>query len=172
MRPACTDPVHKQPAQDGFMSRFITALLGVTFLIMTTSANATSNNEAGQTTSPVGPFVSISAGHFHTCAIRSNSKVQCWGRNAEGQSNPPDGRFRQISSGWKHSCGIDQSGRLVCWGCGGSSDSVSPDTSSACIPPAGPFLAVSSGDLWKSCAVNGVGKPLCWGGLNYAREPQ
>ena len=31
------------------MSRFITALLGVTFLIMTTSANATSNNEAGQT---------------------------------------------------------------------------------------------------------------------------
>ena len=31
------------------MSRFITALLGVTFLIMTTSANATSNNGAGQT---------------------------------------------------------------------------------------------------------------------------
>ena len=31
------------------MSRFITALLGVTSLIMTTSANATSNNGAGQT---------------------------------------------------------------------------------------------------------------------------
>ena len=31
------------------MSRFITALLGVTFFIMTTSANATSNNGAGQT---------------------------------------------------------------------------------------------------------------------------
>ena len=31
------------------MSRFITALLGVTFLIMTTAANATSDNGAGQT---------------------------------------------------------------------------------------------------------------------------
>ena len=31
------------------MSRFITALLGVTFFIMTTAANATSDNEAGQT---------------------------------------------------------------------------------------------------------------------------
>ena len=31
------------------MSQFITALLGVTFFIMTTAANATSNNGAGQT---------------------------------------------------------------------------------------------------------------------------
>ena len=31
------------------MSRFITALLGVTFFIMTTAANATSDNRAGQT---------------------------------------------------------------------------------------------------------------------------
>ena len=31
------------------MSRFITALLGVTFFIMTTAANATSDNGAGQT---------------------------------------------------------------------------------------------------------------------------
>ncbi len=30
------------------MSRFITALLGVTYFIMTTAANATSDNEAGQ----------------------------------------------------------------------------------------------------------------------------
>tara|TARA_X000000950_G_C13861014_1_gene638737 strand:- start:299 stop:880 length:582 start_codon:yes stop_codon:yes gene_type:complete len=49
VQPVCTDLVHKQPAQDGFMSRFITVLLGVTFFIMTTAANATSDNGAGQT---------------------------------------------------------------------------------------------------------------------------
>ena len=129
------------------------------------------NTEAQATPQP-GPFIALSAGHFHTCGIQKDSTVACWGRNHEGQSSPPNDRFRQISSGWAHTCGINQRGRLACWGCDSKAASVALEPTTACRPPQGQFVAVSSGDLWESCAINTEGQPECWGGLAYEGGPQ
>lgn len=32
-----------------------------------------------------GPFVQVSAGDAHTCAVRRDGAIYCWGRNAAGQ---------------------------------------------------------------------------------------
>ena len=41
-------------------------------------------NTAGQATPPAGSFVSVSAGWGHTCGLRSDGSVACWGRQARG----------------------------------------------------------------------------------------
>jgi hypothetical protein len=144
------------------------------FCALNTSGEAVcwGDNSEGQSTPLPGPYTAISAGHFHTCGLKTDSTVQCWGRNQEGQSSPPETRFRQISAGWAHSCGINQSGSVQCWGCGSKSAAVAMANDSACRPPSGQFVAVSAGDLWKSCAVTAQGKAACWGGLAYEGEPQ
>ena len=144
------------------------------FCALDTSGEAVcwGDNSEGQATPIEGPYTAISAGHFHTCGLRTDSMVQCWGRVQEGQSTPPPTRFRQISAGWSHTCGIDQRGSIQCWGCGSKSAAVALTDDSACRPPSGQFVAVSAGDLWKSCAVNAQGNATCWGGLAYEGEPQ
>ena len=126
------------------------------------------DNQEAQSKPPPGPYLDISAGHFHTCAIQTDSTVQCWGRNQEGQSSPPSSRFRQISSGWSHTCGINQRGAIECWGCKDKSAAVALEPYDACRPPSGQFIALSSGDLWESCAVRANGETICWGGITYA----
>ena len=73
----------------------------------------------------------ISAGSYHTCGIKINGSVQCWGTGTTddgcsyyecGQSSPPNGSFVQISAGFKHTCGIKSDGSVQCWGAGTTDD--------------------------------------------------
>ena len=36
-----------------------------------------------------GLFVSVSAGYFHTCGVRNDGSVACWGDGEHGQATPP-----------------------------------------------------------------------------------
>jgi alpha-tubulin suppressor-like RCC1 family protein len=65
---------------------------------------------------PAGTFVQVSSGDFHTCGLRADGTVACWGTNANGQSSPPAGAFIQVAAGRFHSCGVKADGLLVCWG--------------------------------------------------------
>ena len=65
---------------------------------------------------PVGTFVSVSAGHTHTCGIRTNGSVACWGLGLDGQASPPDGAFTSVSAGALHTCGVRTDGSVECWG--------------------------------------------------------
>ncbi|MEN6300767.1 MAG: RCC1 domain-containing protein, partial [Anaerolineaceae bacterium] len=47
----------------------------------------------------------LSLGEAHTCAIKSDGTLACWGENANGQSTPPIGTFTQVSAGGSHTCG-------------------------------------------------------------------
>ena len=38
----------------------------------------------GQATPPAGSFVSVSAGQDHTCGVRSDGSVACWGLYTRG----------------------------------------------------------------------------------------
>ncbi|GIW44313.1 MAG: hypothetical protein KatS3mg077_1595 [Candidatus Binatia bacterium] len=44
-------------------------------------------------------FAQVSAGERHTCGVKTDGTVQCWGWNNSGQSSPPAGTFAQVSAG-------------------------------------------------------------------------
>ena len=41
-----------------------------------------------------GEFQSVSSGELHTCGLRVDGSVDCWGDDEYGQSSPPGGIFR------------------------------------------------------------------------------
>src|SRR3954451_21254471 len=60
---------------------------------------------------------SLSAGLNHTCAIKTDGTVSCWGDNTSGQlTGVPSATFTAISAGANHTCGIKTDGTLSCWG--------------------------------------------------------
>jgi alpha-tubulin suppressor-like RCC1 family protein len=38
-----------------------------------------------------GPFRDVTAGVSHTCGVKTDGSVACWGRNVEGQTTAPPG---------------------------------------------------------------------------------
>ncbi len=121
-------------------------------------------NDLGQATPPGGTFKVVSAGSFHTCAIRLDDTVVCWGRNDELESTPPLGTFAAVSAGGGHTCGIRTNGTLVCWGRNATSISY--------LPPGGTFGVVSEGDSNGSpyaCAISAAQTLACWGYNAYGR---
>jgi alpha-tubulin suppressor-like RCC1 family protein len=71
----------------------------------------------------------LSAGNYHTCAVKASGSVFCWGRNAEGQlgdgtttprSAPTQvsggGQWSDVAAGGVHSCGVKPDASLWCWG--------------------------------------------------------
>ena len=62
----------------------------------------------------------VSAGGFHSCAIRTGGarEMVCFGRGSEGQKDFPVKKgWSYVSAGWKHTCGIlHERSSLFCWG--------------------------------------------------------
>ncbi len=74
-------------------------------------------------------FRSVAAGSSHTCGLREDGQLLCWGSNAHGQlgdgtsedsSRPtPVGggeRYRQVIAGGVHTCGLTTEDVAFCWG--------------------------------------------------------
>jgi len=53
---------------------------------------------------------------LHTCGVRTNDQVACWGRNLFGEARPPAGTFRSVTVGVSYTCGVRTDARLTCWG--------------------------------------------------------
>ena len=138
----------------------------------------------------------ISAGGEHTCALRKNGRVVCWGDGFVGQlgngSKPvrqktpvkvlePAGtsgelkNISQISLGGEHTCALKNDGRVLCWGKGadgqlgvGSTGSpsrpvmvVATDQSSGGTPLTN-ITQLSAGDK-HTCALDSSNQVYCWG---------
>ena len=104
-------------------------------------------------------FTAIDAGYGHTCGLRADGTVSCWGANHLGQADAPDGQFLAVSAGGDLSCAIDRDLVVACWGATylGLSD-----------VPEGQFQSVSAG-LRHACGLRIDGTVICWGS-NYIGE--
>ncbi len=61
-------------------------------------------------------FQSVSAGTDHTCGVRTDETIVCWGGNDYGQALPVEGRFISVSAGDRFTCGVRTDGGIACWG--------------------------------------------------------
>jgi hypothetical protein len=97
----------------------------------------------------------VSAGGDHTCGVRSNGSLECWGRNIYNQiTDTPFGTFQSVSAGNTHNCGVTTTGSVACWG--GDSYNQVTDT------PSSTFQSVSAGG-YHTCGVTTSGSVECWG---------
>jgi alpha-tubulin suppressor-like RCC1 family protein len=71
-------------------------------------------NNGGQSSPPPGEFIQVSTGRLHSCGIRIDETLECWGVGAPVIK--PEGLFEQVSSGDFHSCGIMKDQTVHCWG--------------------------------------------------------
>ena len=109
---------------------------------------------------PNEAFVSVSAGRFHTCGVKRDGSVACWGWNRSGQAAPRAGEFASVSAGERHTCGVKRDGSVACWGNGQTA------------PPAGEFASGSAGSS-HTCWVRRDRSVVCWGleGYGHATPP-
>ena len=136
--------------------------------------------------------VSVTAGHWHTCALRQTGGISCWGADHDGQLG--DGRIGGdidsfvpvdvidisdavgVSAGGEHTCAVHATGEVSCWGdnwkgelgngtAGNEFDTGVPVK----VSDISDAVTVSSGD-WHTCAVRESGNISCWGGDNWNGE--
>ena len=64
-----------------------------------------------------GTFTQLALGEAHTCGLRKNGAVECWGRDTWGEASPPArARSVQLAAGDRFTCGRTKDGRVDCWG--------------------------------------------------------
>lgn len=126
------------------------SVIHVTLTPVTASSPRIGDAEA--TTSESARLLGLSAGYFHTCGVREDRTVVCWGDNPMRQPAPA-GRFQSVSAGDMHACGVREDGTVACWGEGRAGQST---------PPAGRFQSVSAG-YFHTCGVREDGTVACWG---------
>ena len=106
----------------------------------------------------LGAVVAVSAGDRHTCAVKSEGQLVCFGRNTFGQCDVPTdlGAVVAVSAGSRPTCTVRSDGQLVCFGqntfgqcyvptnLGASSGSLSREPAHVCSE-----IRWSIGLLWK-----------------------
>ena len=102
---------------------------------------------------PDSQFSAVTAGWYHSCGLRTDNTIQCWGRNHVGQTGSPDGQFSAVTAGWTHSCGLRTDNTIACWGDNDDGQTNAPD---------GQFRAVTAGTE-HSCGLRTDNTITCWG---------
>ena len=126
-------------------------------------------------------FITVAAGGEHSCALRDDGRVLCWGNNTNGESigarggtimtptlvsvsmaTPPP-PLESITAGGSHSCAIG-AGELWCWGERDFLGFASDVSFMTRIGTRNDWTMASLG-MTHSCGIAG-GELLCWGTNN------
>jgi len=130
---------------------------------------------------PVGPeIVDVAAGLQHTCALRADGTVRCWGANQWGQlgSGPSTGLSEprdvaglnnvvDLSSGGDTTCALLDDGTVRCWG-PNDLGQLGQQNTAPYFAPVGvagltDVVQVDVGGT-TSCGLRSDGTVWCWGG--------
>ena len=126
-------------------------------------------------TGPLSDVIQVSAGRFHTCALKNNGKVYCWGRGedarlGQGSSDQNDkttpvvvsgtnnSDMVQIATGSSHTCALKSHGEVYCWGIIGTGTKNTPVK----VGSASAVERLSAGSS-HNCAIQTRGRAYCWG---------
>ena len=120
---------------------------------------ATFLHRAEQRSEPGGAFKAVSAGSQHTCAIRSDDTLACWGNNRQRQADPPTGTFKAVAAGELHTCAIRSDDTVACWG---SNTDIRGNHVGQANPPRGTYKSLTT--LFSTnCAIRTDDTIACWG---------
>jgi alpha-tubulin suppressor-like RCC1 family protein len=123
--------------------------------------------------------VSIAVGGLHSCAVKANGSVVCWGKNDSGQLG--DGTYDDktttvavtgltdavsLSAGGLHTCALKTNKTVVCWGANnygqlGDGTTVFKTTTTV-VTGLADVIHITSGQS-HSCALKANGAVACWG---------
>ena len=158
-------------------------------------------DDLGQASPPEdGQFIAIASGYAHSCGIREDLSLTCWGAENFAKAYPEDERFVSVDIGSLITCGIREDGIAVCWGdIYGSPDILDTPYSDISIgffsicgllengspvcrgPEFGgePLVPQTlqderfvsiSSGMLHTCALRADGSPVCWGGNAYGES--
>ena len=126
----------------------------------TTTTPPTPTTAAPTTTvSTHGQFNAVTAGVTHTCGLRTDRTITCWGSNTSGQADAPGGQFNTVTAGWDHTCGLRTDSTITCWG---------RNSSGQADAPGGQFNTVTAGG-YHTCGLRTNGTITCWGWNDYGQ---
>ncbi len=143
----------------------LTALAAALLLsIMLSNSDGASAQQAASPTPLTRPIAlsAISAGAAHTCGLRDNGRVECWGRGY-GPGNrraPTNATFKSISAGGGHTCGLRPNNTAVCWGDHTYGEISITGGASAT------FKSIVTG-INHTCGLRANGTVACWGDNRY-----
>ncbi|MCH9662298.1 MAG: hypothetical protein K0U66_01390 [Gammaproteobacteria bacterium] len=144
------------------------------------------NTTPGVAPSPINigadtDWIQVSAGGAHTCAIKNDGELYCWGAGANGRLGLGDdlsdlgtptrvgseSDWSQVSARNEHTCAVNSGGELHCWGGRGNGrlgfDATSVNTTTPTrASDTTDWLQVSTGDN-HTCAKNTNGELYCFG---------
>lgn len=129
----------------------------------------------------------IAAGHFHTCALRSNGTVACWGENSHGElgngtnidtTTPTDvvglSGVIDLASTAAHTCALLRNGTAQCWGrnnegqLGDGGAAFPESTTPVTVAGLSGITAIATASK-STCAVHESGGVYCWGVNDYGQ---
>ena len=59
-------------------------------------------------------YIDLSVGGTHTCGLRSDRDIECWG-NTGTNTLQQQGPYTALSAGYTHQCGLHATGHIHCW---------------------------------------------------------
>lgn len=130
---------------------------------------------------PGTSWKAISAGYVHTCGIKTDNTLWCWGQNLDGQlgigSTSPfvsytalqvtgGGSWKSVSTGYYHTCAIKTDDTAWCWGRnnGGAvgDNSTTQRNSPTAVNGGGTWKMISAGTA-QTCGIKSDDTARCWG---------
>jgi alpha-tubulin suppressor-like RCC1 family protein len=124
--------------------------------------------------------VAISSGDVHSCAVKVDATVWCWGDNAFGQlgdnaaesfSSTPVKAIGIVNAlavavSGSHSCALEANGGVLCWGDNNSGDLGDSTVQVRTVPTQVTGISQAKGVAaggFHSCAIRVDGTGMCWG---------
>jgi alpha-tubulin suppressor-like RCC1 family protein len=127
----------------------------------------------------------VAGGYKHTCGLRFDGRVKCWGGNTVGELG--DGttidhafpgfvggldRVEAIDALYEHTCAVRAEGTVWCWGWNNAGQLGDLTTTDRSLPvqvaEVSSTVDVAAG-RWHSCALLADGTVRCWGDNTYGQ---